>query len=225
MKQSFALGRPPSIRLSYVDTEFPDDDEAMVDAQGNTLVGCEFFLLPCACYAELHYIDYRWKYEFTKEIFASVIELTLTAEAPQYQTILELDRKVREKTLYPHLNAFISPEDEECTPSVYMKRSLLGQYRTVSKAEPFQCSVLVLNSTSVALLYLHRSFFAQSMLDHPMNPLQSPYAPSFLAAYRCASGVIKSSLNNYDRFPELCGRWWGIWTHRVYCHFYFSTSN
>lgn len=45
LKQSLALGRPPSIRLSYVDTEFPDDDEAMVDAQGNTLVGCEFLSL------------------------------------------------------------------------------------------------------------------------------------------------------------------------------------
>lgn len=38
-RQSFALGRPPSIRLSYVDCEFPDDDEATLDAQGNTLVG------------------------------------------------------------------------------------------------------------------------------------------------------------------------------------------
>ena len=94
-------------------------------------------LLHCAYNAELYYLDYRWKYEFTEEIFASVIELTLTAAAPQYQTILELDRKVREKTLFPHLNAFINPDDEECTPSVYMKRSLLGQYRTVSKAKPF----------------------------------------------------------------------------------------
>ncbi|KAF9482496.1 hypothetical protein BDN70DRAFT_875065 [Pholiota conissans] len=175
---SLALGRPPSIRLSYIDTEFPEDDEATVDEHGNTLVGY-----------------YRWKYEFTKDVFASVIELTLTAEAPHYQTILELDKKVREKTFFPHLNAFISPEDEECTPSVYMKRSLLGQYR------------------SIALLYLHRSFFAQAMLDHPVNPLQSPFAPSFLATYRCASGIIKASLNHYDRFPELCGRWWGIWTH------------
>ncbi|KAF8913807.1 hypothetical protein CPB84DRAFT_1811319 [Gymnopilus junonius] len=176
---SFALGRPPSIRLSYVDCEFPDDDEATLDDQGNTLVGY-----------------YRWKYEFSKEIFASVIELTLTAQAPQYQTILDLDRKVREKTFFPHLNAFISPEGEEITPSLYMKRGLLGQYR------------------SITLLYLHRSFFAQAMLDHPSNPLQSPYSPSFLAAYRVASGVIKSTLNHYDRFPELCGRWWGIWTHR-----------
>ena len=52
------------------------------------------------------------------------------------------------------------------------------------------------------------------MLNHPMNPLGSPYAPSFLAAYRCASGVIKISSNHFDRFPELCCRWWGIWTHR-----------
>ncbi|TFK43632.1 fungal-specific transcription factor domain-containing protein [Crucibulum laeve] len=175
---SLALGRPPSIRLSYVDCEFPEDDEATIDANGNTQVGY-----------------YQWKYEFTKEIFASVLELTLTAKAPQYQTILDLDRKVREKTLPPHLNVFMSPEDEHCTPSVYMRRCLLGQYR------------------SVTLLYIHRSFFAQAMLDHPANPLRSPYAPSFLAAYRCASGVIKSSLNHYDRFPDLCGRWWGIWTH------------
>jgi len=66
----------------------------------------------------------------------------------------------------------------------------------------------------LALLYIHRSFFAQAMLDHPANPLRSPFAPSFLAAYRCASGVIKSSLNHYARFPELSARWWGVWTHR-----------
>ncbi|KAF8165443.1 fungal-specific transcription factor domain-containing protein [Crassisporium funariophilum] len=175
---SLAAGRPPSIRLSYIDTELPDDDEETIDDQGNTLPGY-----------------YRWKYEFMKDIFASVTELTLTAETPQYQTILDLDRKIREKRLPPHLNVFMNPEEGDCTPSVYMRRCLLGQYR------------------SVTLLYLHRSFFAQAMLDHPVNPLKSPYAPSFLAAYRCASGIIKSTLNHYDRFPELCGRWWGIWTH------------
>jgi hypothetical protein len=69
-----------------------------------------------------------------------------------------------------------------------------------------------------ALLYIHRSFFAQAMLDHPINPLRSAYAPSFLAAYRCASEAIKYSLTFYERFPHLCCRVWGIWTickHRV----------
>lgn len=63
-----------------------------------------------------------------------MLELTLTAQAPQYQTILDLDRKVREKTLPPHLNIFMSSEDEHCTPSVYMRRCLLGQYRSVSES-------------------------------------------------------------------------------------------
>ncbi|KAG6918921.1 hypothetical protein DXG01_010576 [Tephrocybe rancida] len=184
---SLATGRPPSIRLSYIDCEFPEDDEASIDKDGNILKGY-----------------YQWKYEFTKEIFSTVTELTLTAEPPHYQTVLDLDRKVREKLLPSHLNVFMSPEDEHCTPSVYMRGCLLAQYRTVSQyASP----------AIAALLYIHRSFFAQAMLDHPTNPLRSPYAPSFLAAYRCASGVIKSNLNHFDRFPDLCCRWWNIWTH------------
>ncbi|KAJ3573873.1 hypothetical protein NP233_g2152 [Leucocoprinus birnbaumii] len=175
---SLALGRPPSIRLSYADCELPEDEEATLDENGNPLIGY-----------------YRWKYEFVKEILSDVIEKSLTAEAPQYRTILDLDRKLREKKLPPHLNVFMSPEEEHFTPSVYMRGCILGQFRAIT------------------LLYIHRSWFAQAMLDHPANPLRSPYAPSFLAAYRCASGVIKISLNHFDRFPELCCRWWGIWTH------------
>ncbi|KAF8639464.1 hypothetical protein AX16_010317, partial [Volvariella volvacea WC 439] len=175
---SLAIGRPPSIRHSYIDCEFPEDEEATLDNQGNVLVGF-----------------HRWKYEFTKEIICSVTELTLTAQPPSYQTVLELDRKLRAKVLPPHLNVFLSTEDASCTPSVYMRGCLLGQFRTI------------------ALLYLHRSFFAQAMLDYPSNPLKSPYSPSFLAAYRCASGVIKLNLNHFDRYPELCCRWWSIWTH------------
>ena len=76
---------------------------------------------------------YRWKYEFAKEIFANVIESTLTAEPPSYQTILDLDRKVREKTLPAHLNVFMSPDDVNCTPSAYMRGCVLHTYRTVSK--------------------------------------------------------------------------------------------
>ncbi|KXN83717.1 hypothetical protein AN958_00859 [Leucoagaricus sp. SymC.cos] len=170
---SLALGRPPCIQLSYVDCELPEDDEATLDENGNPLIGY-----------------YRWKYEFVKETISTVLEQSLTAETPQYQTILELDRKVREKRLPPHLNVYMSPEEEHFTPSVYMRGCVLGQFRAVT------------------LLYIHRSWFAQAMLDHPVNPLRSPYAPSFLAAYRCASGVIKITLNHFDRFPELCCRWW-----------------
>ncbi|KAF9263504.1 hypothetical protein L218DRAFT_927132 [Marasmius fiardii PR-910] len=175
---SLALGRPPAIRMSYVDCEPPTDEEVPMDQDGNPLVGF-----------------YQWKYEFCRDILTQVIELTLTAEPPDYQTVLDLDRKVREKTLPPHLNMFMNPGDEHCTPSTYMRGCLLGQFRAIS------------------LLYIHRSFFAQAMLDYPLNPLRSPYAPSFLAAYRCASGVIKACQQHYERFPALCARWWMVWNH------------
>ncbi|KIY46632.1 hypothetical protein FISHEDRAFT_75449 [Fistulina hepatica ATCC 64428] len=175
---SIALGRPPAIRLSYVDCEFPINDGVGVDEDGQPKVGYT-----------------RWRNEFVRDILSVVIENTLTAAPPSYDTILELDRKVREKSLPPHLNVFLNAQDQSFTPGTYMRGCVLGQYR------------------SVALLYIHRSFFAQAMLDYPSNPLRSPYAPSFLAAYRCASNVIKSNLNHFDRFPDLCVRWWSTWTH------------
>ncbi|KAF7331836.1 Clathrin-coated vesicle protein [Mycena kentingensis (nom. inval.)] len=175
--QSIALGRPPSIRLSYVDCEFPAQEQ-ILDEHGN----------PQISYHE-------WKYTFTRDVFSLITERTLTAEAPSYETVLELDRLVRAKTLPPYLNVFLARDDQNCTPSTYLRGCLLGQFR------------------SVALLYIHRTFFAQAMLDHPANPLRSPYAPSFLAAYRCASGMIKANLNHFERFPELCCRWWLVWTH------------
>ncbi|KAF7313707.1 Zn(2)-C6 fungal-type domain-containing protein [Mycena chlorophos] len=175
--QSIALGRPPSIRLSYVDCEFPAP-EVTLDANGNPQVDY-----------------YEWKYTFTRDVFSLITERTLTAEAPSYETVLELDRLVRAKTLPPYLNVFMARDDQNCTPSTYLRGCLLGQFR------------------SIALLYIHRTFFAQAMLDHPTNPLRSPYAPSFLAAYRCASGMIKANLNHFERFPELCCRWWLVWTH------------
>lgn len=130
--QSLALGRPPSIRISYVDCELPEDDEAILDENGKILVGCAFRVLFILLLADVG-PDYRWKYEFIKDIISSVLEQTLTAEAPQYRTILELDRKIREKALPPHLNVFMSPEEEHFTPSVYMRGCILGQFRAVSE--------------------------------------------------------------------------------------------
>ena len=71
----------------------------------------------------------------------------------------------------------------------------------------------VLPNVFTAMLYIHRSFFAQALLDFPANPLRSPFAPSFLAAYRCASVTIKTTALNFQMYPELFTRWWAIWSH------------
>jgi hypothetical protein len=139
---------------------------------------------------------WRWKHTFTRDICSQVTELTLSAELPSYDTILELDRKVREQVLPPSLNLYRSSvQDDYTTPSAYIRGRILFQFRTTT------------------MLFIHRSFFAQALLDFPTNPLRSPYAPSFLAAYRCASATIKTTVLNFQVFPDLFMRWWAIWSH------------
>lgn len=41
-EQSLALGRPPAIHLSYVDCEYPIDDEESVNEAGETQTGCKY---------------------------------------------------------------------------------------------------------------------------------------------------------------------------------------
>lgn len=75
-------------------------------------------------------------------------ELSLTAEPPSkfhmrlmthsaeqlkgYQTVLDLDLKVRQKPLPASLDRLVSPEDGECTPSEYMHSCVCSVFRSVS---------------------------------------------------------------------------------------------
>ncbi|KZP26825.1 hypothetical protein FIBSPDRAFT_819107 [Athelia psychrophila] len=142
---------------------------------------------------------WRWKYVFSGGIFASVLKVTQAASPPSYKTILEIDRRIREMKLSPDLDPFLVEADRFASPKVFMKNCILTQFRMMS------------------LLYVHRSFFAQALLDHPENPLRSPYAPSFLAAYRSASDLIRVSVGHIQRYPELLMRWWAIWTQLFSC--------
>jgi hypothetical protein len=172
-----------------VDCELPEND-------GKPESQCKVFrIFSIFTPNQFTLVVWVWKNCFSKDILASVIEVTLKANAPSYDTILELDRKIHEVTLPPSLNVSASKDDGYCPPSAYMRGCLLSQFR------------------SITLLYIHRSFFAQAVLDHPVNPLRSPFAPSFLASYRCASVIIKQCANNFERFPELCMRWWSMVRH------------
>ena len=85
-------------------------------------------------------------------------------------------------------------------------------YQLSSSRIRLRCRLLT-TIPSIAMIHIHRTFFAQALLDHPNNPLASPYAPSFLAANRCASVLIKSFIHHHERCPALCSRFWGMWTH------------
>ena len=65
----------------------------------------------------------------------------------------------------------------------------------------------------LALLYIHRCFFAHAISSNPLDPIKSQYAPSFLAGYRSACTIIGSVKQQFTMFPEQIARFWVLWTH------------
>lgn len=58
------------------------------------------------------------------------------------------------------------------------------------------------------LLYLHRSFFARAISDHPKDPLGSPYGTSVIAAYRSAGSLVALMRNLHSQLKEPSERIW-----------------
>lgn len=71
------------------------------------------------------------------ECVAEVAARTLTAEAPSYATIMELDRKVREFPIPEEASAMatstIPVNDAQLSPSMAMTRCVLSHTREVSE--------------------------------------------------------------------------------------------
>jgi hypothetical protein len=70
---------------------------------------------------------------------------------------------------------------------------------------------------SLDLLYLHRSFFARAISDHPKDPLGSPYGTSVIAAYRSAGSLVALMRNLYSQLQAPSERIWFLWTHMFSC--------
>ncbi|KAI0730863.1 fungal-specific transcription factor domain-containing protein [Earliella scabrosa] len=138
---------------------------------------------------------WSFKHSYTRDVYAMVIDGMLAAKPPSYAQVLEFDRRIRQTTL-PNVRLYLRPEEANYSnPSIVLKSFFLSHFR------------------SITMIHIHRTFFAQALLDHPTNPLSSPYAPSFLAANRCASILLRSFLHHWNRSPEICSRFWSMWTH------------
>ena len=62
----------------------------------------------------------------------------------------------------------------------------------------------------IDLLYLHRSFFARAISDHPKDPLGSPYGTSVIAAYRSAGSLVALMRNLHSQLKEPSERIWCV---------------
>ncbi|KAF9232449.1 fungal-specific transcription factor domain-containing protein [Melanogaster broomeanus] len=185
---SLDTGRPPSLSLAYIDCRFPG-----IGSAGETGTSGSFE---------------SWGFRFACECVAEVAARTLTAEAPSYATIMELDRKVRE---------FAIPE-----PAAQMATSASGPIPLSISGEDMP------PSESMARFVMSHSrevsnFFAQAIIENPVNPLKSQYAPSFLAAYRASSTILRTIEAQYAIHPNLCARFWSTWTFAFSAAVVFGT--
>ncbi|KAL1725358.1 fungal-specific transcription factor domain-containing protein [Schizophyllum commune] len=177
-----ALGRPPAIHLSFVDCEFPFDDEATLNPSGEPESGF-----------------WRMKHTYARDVFMPVIHVTLSARPQPYSAVLDLDKRVRSIEFPTSFRPYVTLA--EAGPAEFHSSaiSLMGFYASQHR--------------TVTMLYLHRSFFAQALLDHPSNPLASPYALSFQTALRCASIIIKGAAHHFERCEAIAVRCWFLMGH------------
>ncbi|KAJ7054174.1 fungal-specific transcription factor domain-containing protein [Mycena amicta] len=140
-----------------------------------------------------------WQFRFAAECVADVTARTLTTDPPSYTTIMELDKKVREFPLPPLDDA----DADDVGAS--LQRCVLEHIR------------------ETVLMYIHRSFFAQAIIEQPVNPLKSTYAPSFLAAYRASATILKSVRDQFAVMPNACARFWTMWTFAFSAAVVFGT--
>ncbi|KZT18667.1 hypothetical protein NEOLEDRAFT_1103262 [Neolentinus lepideus HHB14362 ss-1] len=139
---------------------------------------------------------WAWKYSVAKDIVGPISECLTAVRTPSYDKILDFDRLVRQKGMPKHYNFLVEPDNEEYRdPSRCLHTWLVAQYRLLP------------------MLYVHRPYFAQALLDNSGNPLCSPYAPSFLATYRGASLMIKRDLHYFERCSDLFLRLPAFWSH------------
>ncbi|KAL5504658.1 hypothetical protein ACEPAH_7321 [Sanghuangporus vaninii] len=143
----------------------------------------------------------KWVFGFVCDCVGEVASKTLTATVPSYTTILDLDAKIRDFNIPSLPDIPLDPS----RPAAVMAHFVQS------------------HSREAILMNLHRSFFAQAMIDDPVNPLRSQYAPSFLATYRTAAHILKTIREQFEIIPEFASRFWMPWTYAFSSAVVFGT--
>ncbi|KAJ7576797.1 hypothetical protein C8J56DRAFT_971614 [Mycena floridula] len=148
---------------------------------------------------------HAWKHRFASECMNLLHDQAFSAKTPTYATVLQLDRKLRAFPVPPVLQVagFGSSEPRA---GGFPETIMLTLQRHI-----------VLAIREMNLLYLHRSFFARAISDHPKDPLGSPYGTSVIAAYRSAGSLVALMRNLHTQLKEPSERIWFLWTHMFSC--------
>ncbi|KAJ7045173.1 fungal-specific transcription factor domain-containing protein [Mycena alexandri] len=168
---SFSLGRPPSMSTNYIDCSYPKEE-------------------PGSDPKEISYSLWTCKYSV---LMHSVMTTAFGCKIPAYNTVLDLDRKVRDFYVPVYLRPNCAPEPS-LSPYLLMQR------------------YLTLTTKETTLMSLHRAYFAQALQDKPDDLANHRYIPSVMATYRSAWRLIRGLVINWRDVPTVLSRVGAAWS-------------
>ncbi|KIJ13816.1 hypothetical protein PAXINDRAFT_170130 [Paxillus involutus ATCC 200175] len=174
---SFYAGRPPNVSPDWIDAPYPDDEFAAQSDKGEP---------------EINWHSWSWRYS---RLLHEVLVNAFGTKTPTYKTILELDRKIRDFPIPPHLQPRCEKEGPRSSISSQVQRLYL------------------LTSKEATLLNLHRRYFSQALQDAPTDLLKHKYGPSVMAMYRSAWRLIISHSQMVANIPDVIARVPIFWSH------------
>ncbi|EGN93676.1 hypothetical protein SERLA73DRAFT_163437 [Serpula lacrymans var. lacrymans S7.3] len=177
--QSFFAGRPPCMSPDWIDCPFPEDSNEVIGENGQKEMSWRI-----------------WSCKFTK-LLHHVMTTALGSHPPSYSTVLELDRKIRDFPIPPHLR----PKCEENIPPPSITFHVQRQ--------------ILLAVKEATLLNLHRFYFAQALQEQPRDLLKHKYGPSVMAAYRSAWRLIEGHAHAMKALPRIFARINLFWSHSL----------
>ncbi|EJD46867.1 hypothetical protein AURDEDRAFT_86868 [Auricularia subglabra TFB-10046 SS5] len=131
-----------------------------------------------------------WNHTFTQKVLFKVMDEAFGVAPLTYAAVMRLDRLVREHPL---------PED--------MRIEDVGEPQTNIPTWLLLQRSTIFGLTQKLLLFLHRTFFARALAEHPADPLQSKYAQSVLTAFRSALYISAGVRAMYAQAP-IVARFW-----------------
>ncbi|KAH7886399.1 hypothetical protein F5I97DRAFT_1937249 [Phlebopus sp. FC_14] len=177
---SFYAGRPPNVSLDWIDTPYAEDEYAVIGEKGAEM-----------SYGMLGH-SLSWRYA---RLLHHVLVKAFGTTMPTYRTILELDRKIRDFRVSPHLQPICDTDEDAFPLSVKVQRYYL------------------LLCKEFTLLNLHRRYFSQALQDQPSDFLKHKYGPSVMAMYRSAWRLIISLSQGVKTIPHVFERMSIFWSH------------
>lgn len=149
------------------------------------------------------------KYHLARDVYTLVLEHVSRTKSVKYSEIVKLSQKLRDVTpaVFDSLLASHRPQQ---SPS-FMLSYLCSQYQfhSVYLREPrFRTADI---HTRLAVLLIHKPALVAALLENPVNPLSTEFAPSLLSANRCASFLTHTLVGQFEKQPEPYHRFWFPW--------------